>query len=75
MAEHRAYVQSRAWVPRELSGKTAAFIAMAGITYHLMVARPVKGAARIVDAAAERPLRLLLLAAFVSVLVLVLLHL
>ena len=75
MAEHHAYVRSRAWVPRELSGKPAAVIAWAGIIYHLLIACPLKGAARIVDAAAERPLRLLMLAAFISVLALILLNL
>ena len=75
MAEHRAYVKSRAWVPQELSGKWASVIAVAGITYHLAIARPVKAVARIVDAAAERPLRLILLAAFISVLVLIVPHL
>ena len=71
MAEHRAYVKSRAWVPAELSGKPAAVIAVAGIVYHLIIARPLKAIARTVDAAAERPLRLLMLAVFV----LILLHL
>ena len=71
MAEHRAYVKSRAWVPAELSGKPAAVIAVAGIVYHLIIARPLKAIARTVDAAAERPLRLLGLVVFV----LILLHL
>ena len=42
MAEHRAYIKSRAWVPPELAGKPAAVIAAAGIVYHLTVARPLK---------------------------------
>ncbi len=75
MAEHRAYIRSRAWVPPELTGKSAAVITVAGILYHLLIARPVKTAARIVDGAADRPLRLLLLAVFVAVLALVLLNL
>ena len=75
MAEHRAYVKSRAWVPPELTGKSAAVITVAGILYHLLIARPVKTAARIVDGAADRPLRMLMLAVFVSALILILLHL
>jgi len=75
MAEHRAYVKSRAWVPPELAGKPAAVITAAGIIYHLLVARPVKCAARIVDGAADRPLRLFMLAVFVIPLVFVLLNL
>jgi len=75
MAEHRAYVKSRAWVPQDLTGKPATVITVAGIIYHLLIGRPLKAAARIIDAAAERPLRLLMLAAFVSVLALILLNL
>jgi hypothetical protein len=69
MAEHRAYIRSRAWVPPEMTGKPAAFIAWAGIAYHLIIARPVKAAARITDAASERPLRLLMAAVLISVLI------
>ena len=58
LAEHRAYMKSRAWVPPELDGKPATFIAGAGIGYHLLVARPLKAAALTVSAAADRPLRL-----------------
>jgi hypothetical protein len=73
MAEHRAYVKSREWVPEELRGhRPGGFIAAAGIVYHLAIARPVKAAARIVDAAAERPLRLLMLAVLVFALVFIL---
>jgi hypothetical protein len=71
MAEHRAYMKSRAWVPPELTGKPAAVIAWAGILYHLLIARPLKAVARTVDVAADRPLRLLMLIVFV----LILLHL
>ena len=74
MAEHFAHVKSRAWVPPEMTGKPATFIALAGIAYHLLIGCPVKAVARTVDAAAERPLRLLMLAAFVSVFVLILLN-
>jgi hypothetical protein len=69
MAEHRAYVKSRAWVPAELSGKPAKVLAVLGIFYHLVIARPVKAVARMADAAAERPLRLLMLAAFILILI------
>ena len=58
MAEHREYVKSRAWVPPELDGKPAAFIAGAGVGYHLLIAKPLKAAALTVSAAADRPLRL-----------------
>lgn len=68
MAEHRAYVKSRAWVPKELRGhQSGRVITFLGIGYHLLIARPIKAAARTVDAAAERPLRLTMLAAFVTV--------
>lgn len=72
MAEHRAYIKSRAWVPPEMTGKSAALIAFAGIAYHLLIARPVKAAARTADAAAERPLRFLMLAVFLVALILIL---
>lgn len=65
MAEHRAYIKSRAWVPEELTGKWRTTVVFAGVVYHVTIARPVKAMARTVDAAAERPLRLTLLAAFV----------
>jgi len=71
MAEHRAYMKSRAWVPGELAGNPATVIAWAGILYHLLIARPLKAVARTTDAAADRPLRLLMLIVFV----LILLHL
>lgn len=79
MAGHRAYIQSRAWVPPELTGKPAAVIAWAGIAYHILIGHPVKSAMKAVvkaamniDRDAERPLRLLMLAAFVSAIVLIL---
>jgi hypothetical protein len=71
MAEHRDYIKSRAWVPKELAGNPAKVIAVAGILYHLLIARPLKVVARTIDAAADRPLRLLMLIVFV----LILLHL
>lgn len=67
MAEHRAYIKSRAWVPKELGGKSRKVVVFLGVAYHLLIARPIKAAARTVDASAERPLRLLMLTAFVSV--------
>jgi hypothetical protein len=83
MAEHRAYIRSMAWVPPELSGrKSGIAIAAAGIAYHVLIGHPLKAAMRAVrkaaentEVAAERPLRLFLLAVFVSALVLILLHL
>ncbi len=74
LAEHRAYVKSRAWVPPELDGKAASFIAVAGIVYHLLIARPLKAAALTVSASADRPLRLAGLTAFLTVAFLLLSH-
>lgn len=68
MAEHRAYMKSRAWVPPGMDGKPEKAVIGAGLFYHLIIARPLKAAAKTVDAAADRPLRLLCLAAFVIVL-------
>ena len=68
MAGHRDYVKSRAWVPAEMTGKSQRFLIAAGVAYHLVIARPLKAAAKTVDAAADRPLRLLGLAIFVIVL-------
>jgi hypothetical protein len=67
LAEHRAYVKSREWVPPELDGKAAAFIAVTGIAYHLLIARPLKAGALTVSASADRPLRLAGLIAFLAV--------
>jgi len=63
MAEHRAYMKSRAWVPPGLGGGAEKAVIGAGLLYHLIVARPLKAAAKTVDAAADRPLRLLCVAA------------
>jgi hypothetical protein len=72
MAEHRAYIQSRAWVPPELDGNAEKAVISAGIAYHLIIARPLKAAAKAVDAAAERPLRLLcLIVLILAVLILI----
>ena len=72
MAEHRAYIKSRAWVPPGMDGKPESAAIGAGLFYHLIVARPLKAAAKSVDAAADRPLRLLGLAVFVTVLIVLL---
>lgn len=70
MAEHWAYMRSREWVPEDLRGEGwGKFLAGAGVLYHVAIAAPVKATARMVDAAAERPLRLSILAAVVLVLV------
>lgn len=75
MAENVAYLKSAAWVPEELDGRPRQFLVIAGIAYHLIVAWPLKLAAKSVDSAADRPLRLFGLFAFLSALVLILLHL
>lgn len=74
LAEHRAYVKSREWVPPELGGKAATVIAFAGIIYHLLIARPLKAAALTVSASADRPLRLAGLTAFLGIAFLLLPH-
>ena len=82
MAEHRTYVRSAAWVPPELAGKAATAVKWAGILYHILIGHPLIAAmeaaiktAKNIQVAASRPLRLLMLAAFVSVLALILLNL
>jgi hypothetical protein len=70
MAEHQAYMQSAAWVPGEMTGRPAKAVIAAGVFYHLLIACPLKAAAKTVDAAADRPLRLLCLAVFVITLIL-----
>lgn len=75
MAEHVQYMKSAAWVPEEMTGKPRAFLIAAGIAYHALIAWPLKLAAKSVDSAADRPLRLFGLFAFLSALVLILLHL
>jgi hypothetical protein len=69
MAEHFAYMRSRAWVPPELTGWKAALIAWAGFAYHVLIGWPLKCAAKLLDTAAGRPLRLACLIAFLAVLV------
>ena len=68
MAGHRDYIKSRAWVPAEMTGRPEKAVILAGVLYHLIIARPLKAAAKTVDAAADRPLRLLGLLLFVIVL-------
>jgi hypothetical protein len=82
LAEHRVYIKSQAWVPPEMTGRAATVIRWAGIAYHVFIGHPLKAAmkaavkgAQNVDQAAERPMRIGLAAVFVSVIVLILLHL
>jgi hypothetical protein len=72
MAEHRAHVKSRAWVPPGMTGKTAAFVTAAGVAYHLFVARPVKAACKSVDSTADYPLVFFGYLAFLAILILIL---
>lgn len=69
MAEHRAYMKSRAWVPPGMDGGAEKAVIGAGLFYHLVIARPLKAAAKTVDAAADRPLRLLCLAVLAAALI------
>ena len=64
MAEHRAYMKSRAWVPPEMTGGAEKAVIRAGLFYHLLIGRPLLAVANVLGAAAVRPLRLLALAAF-----------
>ncbi len=67
MAEHRAHIKSRDWVPPEMTGGAEKAVIGAGLFHHLVIARPLKAsmkavkfAAEKVDQAADRPLRLYL---------------
>ena len=67
MAEHRAHIKSRDWVPPEMTGRAEKAVIGAGLFHHLVIARPLKAsmkavkfAAEKVDQAADRPLRLYL---------------
>jgi len=73
MAEHRAYMKSRAWVPPGMDGKPGKAVTGAGLFYHLIIARPLLAAANTLGAAAVRPLRLLCLVVFIVLLVVLLL--
>lgn len=68
MAGHMAYLKSAAWVPEEMTGRPRAFLVVAGIAYHVLIAWPLKLAAKAIDSAADRPLRLAALAAFLVLL-------
>jgi hypothetical protein len=79
MAEHRAYVKSRAWVPGGMTGTAEKVVTAAGIAHYLIVARPLKAAMKAVKFAAEkveqsadRALRFYLVTAFVIVLIVLL---
>jgi hypothetical protein len=72
MAEHRAYMKSRAWVPPGMDGGAEKAVTGAGLFYHLLIARPLLAVANTVGAAAVRPLRLLCLAVLVTVLIVLL---
>ena len=57
IAENRAYVKSRAWVPEELKGTRAGkVIAFLKFAYYVVIA-PVKAVIKAADAATDRPLR------------------
>ena len=67
MAEHRAHIKSRDWVPPGMTGTPEKAVIGAGLCHHLVIARPLKAsmktvkfAAEKVDQAADRPLRLYL---------------
>lgn len=64
MAEHRAYMKSRAWVPPGMDGKPEKAVIGAGLFYHLFIGRPLLAAANALGAAAVRPLRFLCLVVF-----------
>ena len=72
MAEHTAYLKSAAWVPEEMTGRPRAFLIAAGIAYHVLIGWPLKLAAKAIDSAAGRPLRLLALVIFVTALIVLL---
>lgn len=72
MAEHMAYLKSAAWVPEEMTGRPRAFLVIAGIAYHVLIAWPLKLAAKAIDSAADRPLRLGGLAVLVIALIVIL---
>lgn len=72
MAEHFAYMKSGAWVPEEIDGPSAKALITAGLAFHLIVAWPLKAAAKSLDAAASRPLRFAFLAVLVIAILLIL---
>jgi hypothetical protein len=54
MAEHRAYVKSRAWVPKGLGREWEAAITIIGLAHYLVIARPLKASMKAVKFAAEK---------------------
>lgn len=54
MAEHRAYVKSRGWVPAGMDGTPEKAVIIAGLAHYLIVARPLKAAMKAVKFAAEK---------------------
>lgn len=68
LAQHRAHIKARGWVPPEMTGKAAAFVTVAGIAYHVLIARYVKAACKAVDGSADYPLRFLGLLVFLAIL-------
>jgi len=72
MAEHMAYLKSAAWVPEEMTGRPRRFLIVAGIAYHVLIGWPLKLAAKAIDSAADRPLRLLALVIFAVALIVLL---
>src|SRR5690349_22663094 len=54
MAEHRAYVESRAWVPKGLDGGWEAAVTFIGLAHYLVIARPLKVSMKAVEFAAEK---------------------
>ena len=79
MAEHRAHVKSRAWVPPGMTGTPEKAVIGAGLFHHLVIARPLKAsmkavkyAAEKVDQVADRPLRFYLTVILAVVLIVLL---
>jgi hypothetical protein len=70
MADHYAYMTSREWVPESLEGKEAAFVAYAGLAYHILIGVPLLALSKALGAAAVRPLRFLAFVVPVFILVL-----
>ena len=54
MAEHRAYVKSRAWVPKGLAGGWETAVTIIGLAHYLVIARPLKASMKAVKFAAEK---------------------
>lgn len=54
MTEHRAYVKSRAWVPKGLDGAWEATVVIVGLAHYLIIAGPLKASMKAVKFAAEK---------------------